>query len=82
MGRPIKSIAACSLKLPYEKVMELKLHKIDSAEVYISDDDRFVLVAPQEWCDYLHGRTDVIPDMAYDAAEFTLEDLDQLFEFR
>lgn len=82
MGRLIKSVAACSLRLPYKKAGELNLHKIDGAEAYISDDGRFVLVAPQEWCDYLHGRTDVMPDMAYDAVEFTSADLDQLFEFR
>lgn len=47
--------------------------RIDGAEVYWGG-NMIAVVAPQEWCDYLHGKTDIIPQPQGDDKPFNFDE--------
>ena len=47
--------------------------RIDGAEVYWGG-NTIAVVAPQEWCDYLHGKTDIIPRPQGDDKPFNFDE--------
>ena len=84
MGRPIRRLVATK-RDRFDQVMKnwkiSNLYRIENVEVYWGDDDAFVLVAPEEWCDFLHGKRED-PPQEVDAGVFEIDsaDLGLLFE--
>lgn len=49
------------------------LAKIEGAEIYWGN-GTIAVVASQEWCDYLHGKTDIRPEPQGDDAPFEFDE--------
>lgn len=50
------------------------LAKIENAEIYWGDNGVIAVVASQEWCDYLHGKTDIRPEPQGDDTPFEFDE--------
>lgn len=82
MGRPVRRLVAIEKDRFHRAMQDWKIkdtYRIEGAEVYWGDDDVFVLVAPKEWCDYLHGKREDRPDNFDEEFEVDSNDLELLF---
>lgn len=74
MGRPIYRIML-GTRMTFNKHMGSisDLAKIENAEIYWRN-GTMVVIASQEWCDYLHGKTDVRPEPDNDDTPFEFDE--------
>ncbi len=73
MGRHVRRNLVGTMEAFESSGLSKKMVRIDSAEVYWGG-NTFAIVAPQEWCDYLHEKTDAIPQSQDDDKPFCFDE--------
>lgn len=72
MGRQVRRTMVGTREAFESSNLPQNMVKIDGADVYWGC-DTIAVVAPQEWCDYLHGKTDTIPQPQGDDTVFSFD---------
>lgn len=73
MGRQVRRNLVGTREAFEKSDLPKSMVRIDGAEVYWGD-NTIAVVAPQEWCDYLHGKTDTIPQPQSDDRVFSFDE--------
>lgn len=81
MGRTIRS-SFVGTRSEFENARDRhpNLMMIPGADVYWSGDGSLYLVAPRQWVDYLHGKTDNVPVCDDEQPDVLYEISDESFE--
>lgn len=73
MGRQVRRTMVGTREAFESSNLPQNMVKVDGADVYWGC-DTIAVVAPQEWCDYLHGKTDTIPQPQGDDRVFSFDE--------
>lgn len=80
MGRTIyRMLAGTRMSFEEKRSSFGDLAKIENAEIYWGN-GTILVVASQEWCDYLHGKSDIIPEPRDDDSPFEFDE-DEFMRF-